>query len=156
MQKSLRITDIAALPALPRRPLGAYHVHWVLSAFACRGPLRAVLALVGASLGFLRDYRGMLVGPDVDPLGRGPFLALDHRAAPVEAERVWLPVDVEAEEEHGVAFQRFHCMQWNKQIYQPRHVQTSIRFSEVWSLMLLFLKTDMVYVCVLDFYSRCE
>jgi hypothetical protein len=54
---------------------------------------------------------------------------------------------VEAEEEHGVAFHRFHCMQWNKQIYQPRHVQTSIRFSEVWSLMLLFLKTDMHGVC---------
>jgi hypothetical protein len=80
----------------------------------------------------------------VDPIGRRPFLALDHRAAPMEGERVWPPVDVEAEEEHSVAFHRFHCMQWNKQIYEPRHVQTWIRISGFWSLMLLFLKKDMV------------
>jgi len=144
MQKSLRITDFAAHPALPRRPLGAYHVHRVLPALPRRGPLRAVLALVGASSGFLRDYRGILVGPDVDPLGRRPFLALDHRAAPVEAERVRHPVDVEAEEEHGVAFHRFHCMQCDKQIYQPRYICSYFKFSEFQSLMLLFLKTDMV------------
>jgi hypothetical protein len=32
---------------------------------------------------------------------------------------------VEAEEEHGVAFHRFHCTQCDKQICQPLYVQIS-------------------------------
>lgn len=115
-QGRLRIADSAAPAALPRRPLtaGAEHVRRVPGALPRRGPLRAALAPVGApAVGFLGEHeysRGfVLVRPHVDPLGRRPLLAPDHRAAPVEAERVRRAVGVQAEEEHGVAFHRFHC-----------------------------------------------
>ena len=72
-----------------------------------------MLTLVGASFSLRRQDWGILVGPDMDPLWRRPFLAFDDRAAPMEAERVRHSIDVEAEEEHRVTFHRFHC---NKQI----------------------------------------
>ena len=72
-----------------------------------------MLTLVSATFSLLARDRGILVGPDMDPLWCRPFLAFDDRAAPMEAERVRHSIDVEAEEEHRVTFHRFHC---NKQI----------------------------------------
>lgn len=74
---------------------------------------RSLLSAHPRAVGFLGEHEYclgfVLVRPDVDPLGRRPLLAPDHRAAPVEAERVRRAVGVQAEEEHGVAFHRFHC-----------------------------------------------
>jgi hypothetical protein len=69
-----------------------------------------MVAHVGTSFSLLPGVRYLLIErPDVDPLGRRPLLALDDRAAPVEAEGVRDAVRVKAEEEHGVAFHRLHC-----------------------------------------------
>lgn len=92
------ITDPAALAAKPESVFGPNHVRRVPVALPDSSPSRAELLVVGARR--VRPHVwGVVERPDVDPFRRRPFLALDHRAAPVETACIGCGVDVEVEKQ---------------------------------------------------------
>lgn len=100
-----KLTSFTATPAIPRELSSSHHILCVLCAFSKHCPSFAALVYIRTVTVMCHD---LVERVHVDPLGRRPFLSLDHRTASVKAKWIWDCVMVEVEEQESISFLRFH------------------------------------------------
>lgn len=105
-ESKISLTSLTASPAIARELSSSNHVLWVLCAFPKHCP--SLTALVHIRAVSSSRCQNLIERVHVDPLGRRPFLSLDHGTSTVKAQWVRDCVWVEVEEQQSIPFLWFH------------------------------------------------